>query len=58
VTTFDYWRREHRVKAEKVERRPRLMKVEMAAGRNLRAAISPQLLAVVALHYNRGFLHE
>jgi len=32
VTTFDYWRREHRIKAEKVERRPRLMKVEVAAG--------------------------
>jgi hypothetical protein len=31
VTTFDYWRREHRIKAEKVERRPRLVKVEMAA---------------------------
>ena len=32
VTTFDYWRREHRIKAEKEERRPRLVKVEMAAG--------------------------
>ena len=32
VTTFDYWRREHRIKAEKVERRPRLVKVEVATG--------------------------
>ena len=31
VTTFDYWRREHRIKAEKVERRLRLVKVVVAA---------------------------
>jgi hypothetical protein len=32
VTTFDYWRREHRIKAEQVERRPRLVKVEVVEG--------------------------
>jgi hypothetical protein len=31
LTTFDYWRREHGVKAEKQARRPRLVKVEVAA---------------------------
>ena len=31
LTTFDYWRREHGVKAGKPARRPRLVKVEAAA---------------------------
>jgi hypothetical protein len=31
LTTFDYWRREHAMKARKQERRPRLVKVEVAA---------------------------
>ena len=31
LTTFDYWRREHGVKAGKQARRPRLVKVEVAA---------------------------
>jgi hypothetical protein len=31
LTTFDYWRREHGVKARKRARRPRLVKVEVAA---------------------------
>jgi hypothetical protein len=30
LTTFDYWRREHGVKAAKQERRARLVKVEVA----------------------------
>ncbi len=31
LTTFDYWRREHGVKARKQTRRPQLVKVEVAA---------------------------
>ena len=31
LTTFDYWRREHAMRARKQERRPRLVKVEVAA---------------------------
>jgi hypothetical protein len=31
LTTFDYWRREHALKPRKQERRPRLVKVEVAA---------------------------
>ena len=31
LTTFDYWRREHGVKAGKKTRSPRLVKVELAA---------------------------
>jgi hypothetical protein len=30
LTTFDYWRREHAMKPRKKERRPRLVKVEVA----------------------------
>jgi hypothetical protein len=32
LTTFDYWRREHGNKRRKQSRRPRLVKVEVAAG--------------------------
>ena len=31
LTTFDYWRREHAMKPRKQGRRPRLVKVEVAA---------------------------
>src|SRR6266705_3602584 len=31
LTTFDYWRQEHAVKPQKQGRRPRLIKVEVAA---------------------------
>jgi len=31
LTTFDYWRREHAGKGRKQSRRPRLVKVEVAA---------------------------
>jgi hypothetical protein len=31
LTTFDYWRRAHALKPRKQERRPRLVKVEVAA---------------------------
>jgi hypothetical protein len=31
LTTFDYWRQEHGAKSEKKARRPRLVKVEVAA---------------------------
>jgi hypothetical protein len=30
LTTFDYWRREHAMKARKQERRPRMVAVEVA----------------------------
>jgi hypothetical protein len=32
LTTFDYWRREHAMKARKQERRPRMVAVEVAHG--------------------------
>ena len=31
LTTFDYWRREHAVKARKRAKRPRLVRVKVAA---------------------------
>jgi hypothetical protein len=32
LTTFDYWRREHAVKARKQGRQPRMVRVEVATG--------------------------